>query len=402
MTVSGKQIVRLVFSVLFLTVVVGSALFLPSVYASTPNQLTNRSLTLSSSSPAATNATTTYTFDFTVYTSTTPIKSIGIQLCTTADVDIGGTCTAPTGFTNASAALASQPTGLGAASGWTIDGSPPDTNLLRISNAANSSNPSTTTSRVVFSNVQNPTTTNQTFFARITTYSDAAWTTAVDAGTVAASTATLIQLTGTMPESLIFCTGATVDSTCTTTTPGNITFNQLFSPTTPAFATSQMAASTNAGSGYAITVSGATMTSGSNTVTAIGATPAVSTPGTRQFGLNLAANSGAETGDPNITSSAYVAPAADGGDYMGSATANFNIGDPSITSTAQQSKFAFDATGLNIVARSDNGANLGYTGNTPGPTNSQVFTASYLVNVSGNLPAGTYTTTLTYICTPTF
>lgn len=400
MGVSGKQIFRLVSSLLILLMFVSVALFIPSVSAAT-NNLTNRSLTLSSSSPAASNATTTYTFGFTIFTSGTPIKSVGIQICTTADVDTGGACTAPTGFSNTSAALNSQPAGLGSATGWTITGSPPASNDLYISNSSNATNP-TGSQTIVFKNVQNPTTANQTFFARITTYSDAAWTTPIDAGTVAASTATLIQLTGTMPESLIFCTGATVNATCTTTTPGNITFNQLFSPTATAFATSQAAASTNAGSGYAITVSGATMTSGANTVTAIGTTPALSTPGTRQFGMNLAANTGVQAGDPNITSSAYVSPAADGVNYMGSATANFDIGDPSISSGAQASKFAFNAAGLNIVAKSDNGANLNYTGNVPGPTNSQVFTASYIVNVSGNLPAGTYTTTLTYICTPTF
>ena len=50
------------------------------------------------------------------------------------------------------------------------------------------------------------------------------------------------------------------------------------------------------------------------------------------------------------------------------------------------------------VANSENG-------NAPGvgsPTNAQIFTVSYIVNVPGNQPAGTYSTTLTYICTPTF
>ena len=36
------------------------------------------------------------------------------------------------------------------------------------------------------------------------------------------------------------------------------------------------------------------------------------------------------------------------------------------------------------------------------PHEAQVYTASYIVNVAGNTYAGTYTTTLTYICTPTF
>lgn len=79
--------------------------------------------------------------------------------------------------------------------------------------------------------------------------------------TVAASTAEPIILDGTMPESLVFCTGETIGLTssvpdCGTATDGAISFNQLFSPIPTATATSQMAASTNAGSGYAITVNG--------------------------------------------------------------------------------------------------------------------------------------------------
>jgi hypothetical protein len=37
-----------------------------------------------------------------------------------------------------------------------------------------------------------------------------------------------------------------------------------------------------------------------------------------------------------------------------------------------------------------------------GASDSQIYTNSYMVNVPGSQAAGTYTTTLTYICTPTF
>ena len=50
-------------------------------------------------------------------------------------------------------------------------------------------------------------------------------------------------------------------------------------------------------------------------------------------------------------------------------------------------------------------ANSGYTAGGPGSpvaSDSQIYTASYIVNVPGSQAAGTYTTTLTYICTPTF
>jgi hypothetical protein len=76
---------------------------------------------------------------------------------------------------------------------------------------------------------------------------------------------------------------------------------------------------------------------------------------------------------------------------MGKATTNFRTGGDASTAL-----YAFDAGGPNTVAQSDNGTGTG------APTDSQIFTSTYMVNVSGSQPAGSYTTTLTYICTPTF
>ena len=241
-------------------------------------------------------------------------------------------------------------------------------------------NPDNTT---CFSGVA-PASNNCTFYVRISTYASTDTSgSAIDTGTVAASTATQISLSGTMPESLVFCTGGTVGTTsgvpdCSTATSGSIAFNQLFSPTDTATATSQMAASTNAGSGYTVTVNGVTLTSGSNTVTGMAAS-AAGIRGTSQFGLNLKANTTA-TSNPAIGTE--VAPAANGTNYRGQSEAGYN--------TVDNFKFASG----NEVAGSDNGG--------PGGTDAQIFTASYIVNVPGSQPAGTYTTTLTYICTPTF
>ena len=375
MSVSGKRIVHLLLGIILLAVVAVPVVFpSPLAFAS---QITSRALTISSSNPAASNATTTYAFTFTV-PSTTVIKSVGIEICTSAD----GTCTTPSGFSNSSATLSSQPTGLGAASGWTVNDSTAGT--LEILDASNSTAPSNSGSSITFGNVQNPTTANESFYGRITTYSDSAWTTAIDTGNVAASTATQIVLTGTMPESLVFCTGGTISTTggvpdCTTATSGSITFAQLFSPTSTAWATSQMAASTNAGTGYSITVDGPTLTNGGTTIAAIGASDAASIIGTGQFGLNLVADT-----TPNITTSANVTPSANGTNLKGQPNSNFDT----------TNEYAFTAGSNNTVAASnDSGA---------GPSDAQIYTVSYIVNVPGSQEAGTYTTTLTYICTPTF
>jgi hypothetical protein len=146
-----------------------------------------------------------------------------------------------------------------------------------------------------------------------------------------------------------------------------------------------MAASTNATSGYAISVNGATMQSGSEFITAIGDTGTISAPGTSQFGLNVVENDEPNADTPVVSPlSANITEPTGNTTHNGQAVAPYATGGNAATAL-----YAFD-TG-DIVANSNS------TG-----TDSQVFTVTYVVNVPGSQPAGSYTTTLTYICTPTF
>ena len=188
-----------------------------------------------------------------------------------------------------------------------------------------------------------------------------------------------------MPESLVFCTGETVGVTasvpdCGTATSGIIHFDQLFSPTDTATSTSQMAASTNAGAGYAITVNGPTLTSGANTITGLGTT-ATSTHGVSQFGLNLKANTVLTS---TVPKGAEVNPAANGTNYRGQA----------VPASGYDTVDSFRFVSGEVVANSANGS--------AGGTDAQIYTVTYIANVPGSLPAGNYSTTLTYICTPTY
>jgi hypothetical protein len=139
-----------------------------------------------------------------------------------------------------------------------------------------------------------------------------------------------------------------------------------------------MAASTNALSGYSITVDGTTLTSGSNTITAMG-TATTGVRGTRQFGMNLVANTVA-TSTPAVGTN--VAPSPNGTTLKGQPTVDYGTAD------------TFKFLSGDSIAQSNNGG--------AGPTDAQIYTTSYIVNVSGGTAAGTYTTTLTYICTATF
>lgn len=338
-------------------------------------QITNRSLTLQ---PGATDGgskpggVVNHFFQFTLPGGNT-VGSIKFQYCTSAS----GTCTMPTGLVTTSATLNAETGVTGFSINNTTNGAP----YLTRTAAAILTNVAAT---YRLNTITNPTTTNEAFFVRITTYASTDTTGgAGDTGTVTASTATQIVLTGIMPESLIFCTGATVSLVgsipdCSTAGLGTISFNQLFSPSDTATATSQMAASTNANFGYNITVAGPTLTSGSNTIAAM-ASATTGTRGTGQFGMNLAANT-MTTSTPAIGTA--ITPAANGTNLKGQALTGYDTPD------------TFKYVSGDSVA---NSANSG-----AGPTDGQVYTASYIVNVSGSQPAGTYTTTLTYVCTATF
>ncbi|HSX08277.1 MAG TPA: hypothetical protein VLG11_05270 [Candidatus Saccharimonadales bacterium] len=314
-------------------------------------QITARTLTISTSSPAASAATTTYTFTFTV-PSATAVQSFQAQICTTAS----GTCTTPTGFANSSSTLG---TITGFPGSWTVNTA-----------TAGSLRASTTTSTAptnnitfTFNNVQNPTTANQTFYARMTTYSDNAWTNAIDTGTTAASTATQITVSASVPESLTFCTGTSgiTSSSCAGATGSAVSLGTLLT-SAPGSGTSQIGVTTNATSGYNVTVNGTTLTSGSNTIAAL-TSPTGSSAGSAQFGLNLRANTVPSVGsDPAGSGSA--APTTN---YNTVNSYTFNNGDQIVSTVT--------------------------------PDNFRLFTVSYIANITSVTPPGTYSTTLTYICT---
>lgn len=368
-----KRVSRLLFVVVGLTALALSSLATPSVQAA---QITSRSLTLQagvSDGGSKPGGSVNHLISFTVPT-TASVGSIEFKYCTTAT---GASCTTPTGLDTTGATMGSQNGATGFTLNNTTQGAP------YITRTAASITGGTALAYQLLS-VTNPSATNYTFFVRITTFASTNATgSPIDTGTVAASTAAQVVVTGIMPESLVFCTGGTVITTggvpdCATATSGVINFNQLFSPTDTATTSSQMAVSTNAGSGYNVSVNGATLTSGLNTIAGM-TSPSTGTRGVSQFGINLKANT-TTTSNPAVGSE--VAPAANGSNFKGEASTGYNTVDN------------FKFVSADSIADSGNGG--------LGGTDAQIFTVSYIVNVSGSQPAGTYTTTLTYICTATF
>lgn len=292
------------------------------------------------------SASTTYAFTFTVPQATV-IKSAGFAACTTAS----GACTPAPGFTSATSTLTAQPTNLGDASGWTVNTA--TAGELRLAKAGNVAAP-TGAQTVGFSSVTNPSATNSTFFMRITTYSDAAWTAPIDTGTVATSTAGQITVTAAVDETLTF-----------TLASATVALGSLSTSATGT-GTSSMTVATNASTGYSIGYSGNTLTSGANTITALAAAT-VSATNSKQFGINLMNNTTPAVGT-NVTGT-------------GSGTAS--------TGYSTTNQFKFNVAG-DVIAS----ASL--------PTNSNVFTTSYIANIDGATAAGAYSTALTYTATANF
>lgn len=116
-------------------------------------------------------------------------------------------------------------------------------------------------------------------------------------------------------------------------------------------------AGTNAANGYAITVNGSTLTSGANTITAIGASNTASATGTEQFGIRADASGG---------SGAVSAPYAASG-------------------------FALDTAAFPDQIAAASGASADTT-----------YSLRYLANITSATEAGSYTATLTYIGTANF
>lgn len=302
------------------------------------------------------SANTFQEFTFTLPTAGT-IGSIEFEYC--ADTPFTDTaCFAPAGLDVSGASLASQ-SGL---TGFSV-------------------HPSTTANKVVltrtpaanlafqavlyrFNNMVNPSSDAQTY-VRISTYSsDDASGAYTDDGAVLFATVSGVSVEGYVPPYLTFCTGLTVAMNCTSSTGNFIDLDEL-SKTSASYGSSQYSGATNDPGGFTTTISGTTMTSGTNIIPAL-SSQAPSRPGTSQFGINLRANSNPPVGT-NRTGS----------------------GD-SVASTGYNTPNLFKFVPNQIISRSTL------------PTDFNRFTVSYLVNASANQKAGIYSSTLTYIAVAAF
>lgn len=346
-------------------------------------------------------AKTSETFTFTPSGGT--VGSIEFLYCTTplpAD-----TCTAPTGLDVSTVSSVGGTSG----TGWTVGAN--TVNKVQITHTAatfiGAKNFILGTGSTGTDYIKNPTTDNQTFFVRITTYSATNYTGAVDQGTVASSTAQQVDVTAKVQETLGFSVGVPAyaagveqapnaeDASCTLNDANNGALplgdpNGVLSSNTAYTAHSYFRMYTNATNGAVVSYSGNTLKNGAKIIDAINSnanpgtspgTAASSGVGTNQFGV--AVDQGDASGDVIATPATnhYTTPS---GAYASDLT--------NAPATASN-KWAFNTTSITTPIQ---------IASSPGIVKCDTASVSYLGNIAATTPAGIYTTTITYIATPTY
>lgn len=317
-------------------------------------ELTSRSITVST---AQTSQVAAHNFKFTFGTAGN-VGSVAFLYCDNGAL-ITFPCNAPPGLDVTGANLTSQ-TGN---TGFSVDTADTTANRLVISRPSVAAVLAASTYN--FSGILNPSTPGNTQFIRITTYASSDGSGAyTDNGTVAFATQSPFDINTFVPPFLDLCVGVTVATDCSTAN-GNFLQLGTLRPTQPSAGTSQFAAGTNSVTGYNVFVLGTTMTSGNNVITGL-SSPSPSVSGVNQFGINLRANASPAVGQ-NPSGPGTAAP-----------TANYNL--PNL--------FTFNP-GDNIATINK-------------PSDYNLMTVSYLVNINANQPPGYYNTTLTYLATADF
>ncbi len=366
----------LVAVILLALVVTNPTLSLLLVSRASAGALSPAKLMINNSQAGASSVT--YSFRFTTSV-TTSIKQLTIQFCDAAS----GTCNVPTGMTTTGAAIAGDNIA-GSGRTNTFNGNGTLTTVV-----TTPSSQSTQTVSVDYTGITNPSTSNTTSYARITTYSDTGSTT-IDTATVAFAvlTSTSIAVSASIDPTLTFSiagvtgNGAnTVNSATITnglaTTASTIPFGTLTSATAKV-AAQDITVATNASSGYTVTASTSANTQSGNPPLTSGSTN------------NIDAFSGT-----NATPTTWSSPA--GG------TANTNTGYFGYTTedatlctgtaarfTTSGPKWAGPSTVGNEVICSATGVS------------SETTRIGYEIEVNSVQPPGSYSGTVILVATPTY
>jgi hypothetical protein len=320
-------------------------------HAEAIGQLASRSLAISSGVPSATGVT--YTFTFTV-ASTTQVQGLKFIACTNAvGTYPGGTCSAPAGMSGAgngflNAVFDSQSNWQGATN-FSVDSTGandciPAANIL-CATRTNATSQTLTSRTIAFNTIKNPSSTNTAFYVGIYTYSTVNYTVGgrVDFGATASAVVQTLTTAAAVAEVLNFCVGSTAIDDTTTNIANDCSFLNGTTVNIGTLDSSTVNVSpvavdggdshngvamvrSNAGNGTVIAydavqqsgsnhegtlrISGATCNAVTNTntdgcINAAGTTQTTFTPGQEEFGMTVA---GVNAGSTTSYSCTYGSP----------------------------------------------------------------------------------------------
>ena len=331
------------------------ALFIISVPVGAAERFTNRSLFMQSVTPGA---TTSYVISLD-YVTPEPVGSLDLRFCVSPIPY--EPCETPAGLDITGAILSDQQ----GETGFSI--SYHDDKRIVLSRPPTMISAPGVAGKYTLSNIVNPIDTSRSFSIRMTSHSTTdASDPHINFGSVKGQVGDGITLETQVPPMLIFCAARTVELGCAETDGTYFTDMGTVDPQTTLTAQSQMAVGTNASGGFAITVSGNTMTAGTNVIKEMDVATN-SKQGSNQFGINLVENPTVGIG---------VNPE---GEWANAAPTN-GYNQPDI----------FKYTNGDVIATSPNVSLM------------KKFTVSYIVNVNKSLRAGVYTTTINYIASGRF
>ncbi len=296
LSLCGSRLQRSGYLGLALVMILSVSLFLLPMHAEAYNQVSSRSIIMSSTTVDATNVA--YQVNFTTVTNNQTVGSVVVRICSNSPI-IGDTCTAPGGFSfNKSSLTISNNTGN--ITGLSVDASANSSVnrivLTRSAGTVANGAVSITLGNGTTNGITNPSAT-QTFYARILvltstdgTVSGGDENNATDAGGVAISTASQLRVTAKVQEALIFCvyTELTCQDGGTAISLGDEN-GVLASNSTTYVGEAKFDIASNAVAGVVVRLKGDTLKSGPFSISAAGAScltnPTAS--GTEMFGLRM-------------------------------------------------------------------------------------------------------------------
>ncbi len=412
-----------------LALALASAGLVPMLYshAFAYGQVTTRSIKMSSAKVNATSVS--YLVTFSPATTATAIHGIAVDFCSNDPLP-GDTCTLPASFDVTATPTVTGTTIPGESScSFTASGAnnTPGYRTLILDDSACTGTPSGAAASFTVSTVHNPNTLG-TFYARIFTFGTsgqaATWaaassgdgsstTNVVDAGGVALSTVSDINITARVMEQITFCTSSTdiSASTCASATaPVNLTIGHAVGTTTAIDSSAVDAASawtqlsTNATNGAIVRMKDLTIGAGScggltrdngvsceipgeGVLSGSPLTASAITKGTAEFGMCVV---------PNISGSGVVkdAPYDDGGATNCAATTT-----PAMTGNDTTALYGLDDSTSNDNVVSTYGDTVYHTA---APVNQTTSALNFAATASLTTPAGIYSQSESLIATGSF